>query len=151
MKSTPLSNLETKIENCSKITCMSDFINQISLLYGVVVRIFGCYAEGTGSIPGTRSFFDIHTCPHPLSLSPSVEVALTCILMAAGDLNSKSCYQLHIHSSFQFCRMQFCSQFHKLATWQPKFAAYKCTLVFWSLSAESLMVKSIFTFTIDRF
>ena len=64
---------------------------------------------------------------------------------------SKSCYQLHIHSSFQFCVIQFCSQFHKLATVQPKFAAYKCTLVFWSLSAKSLMFKSILTFTIGHY
>ena len=64
---------------------------------------------------------------------------------------SKSCHQLHIHSSFKFCVIQFCSQFHKLATVQPKFAAYKCTLVFWSLSAKSLMFKSILTFTIGHY
>ena len=33
---------------------------------------------------------------------------------------SNQCYQPHIYSSFEFCVIQFCSQFQKLVTGQPK-------------------------------
>ena len=54
---------------------------------------------------------------------------------------SKSCHQLHIFSSFQFCVIQFCSQFHKLATSQPKICRVQMyvsflVLVRWKLNVQ---------------
>ena len=54
---------------------------------------------------------------------------------------SKSCHQLHIFSSFQFCVIQFCLQFHKLATGQPKTCRVQMYVSFFILIRWKLNVQ----------